>query len=130
MKMKKSNNSESKFEKAIGYLLITGVIISILLEVIGVVLLYRANGNLNISQDAGVYIKGHDFFSFIYQQFQNIRTIKPAILFMTMGIVVLILTPYMRVIASFLFFSWQRNYKYILITLFVLFVVTLSLTLH
>jgi uncharacterized membrane protein len=130
MKKNQSTNNELKFEKIISYLLLGGIIISILLEVIGVALLYHSSGNLNISHEPGVYIKGHDFFSFIYQQFQNIRTIKPAILFMTMGIVVLILTPYMRVIASFLFFSWQRNYKYILITLFVLVVVTLSLTLH
>jgi len=130
MKMKKSNNSESKFEKAIGYLLITGVIISILLEVIGVVLLYRANGNLNISQDAGVYIKGHDFFSFVYRQIRDSQSTKPAVLFMISGIIVLILTPYIRVIASFFHFLWQKNYKYVLITLFVLIVVTLSLALH
>ena len=110
MKKNQSTNNELKFEKIISYLLLGGIIISILLEVIGVALLYHSSGNLNISHEPGVYIKGHDFFSFIYQQFQNIRTIKPAILFMTMGIVVLILTPYMRVIASFLFFSWQRNY--------------------
>jgi len=53
-----------------------------------------------------------------------------AILFMTAGIMVLILTPYIRVIASVIYFGWEKNFKYVLITLFVLVVVTLSLALH
>jgi uncharacterized membrane protein len=126
----KSNNNELRFEKVISYLLITGVIVSLILEIVGVVLLYRSYGNLNSSQEAGVYIKGHDFFSFIYQQIQNRQTTKPAILFMTAGIIVLILTPYIRVIASVVYFTWQKNLKYVLITLFVLIVVTISLALH
>jgi uncharacterized membrane protein len=93
------------------------------------VLYYRAYNNLSISSDPAVYIKGHDFFSFIADQFHNV-TATPALLFMIIGIIVLILTPYFRVAASFLYYSWQRNYKYLLITLFVLVVVTISLVLH
>jgi uncharacterized membrane protein len=130
MKAVKSNSSESKFEKAISYLLITGVIISLILEIVGVVILYRSYGNLDISHEAGVYIKGHDFFSFIYQQIQDRQAITPAIILMTAGIIVLILTPYIRVIASVVYFAWQKNLKYVLITLFVLIVVTISLALH
>ena len=130
MKTNRPDNSEDKFEKVISYLLMTGVVLSILLEVVGVVMFYHAYGNLNISQQPGMFIKGHDFFSFIYQQIQNRSTTTPALLFMIAGIVVLILTPYIRVIASFLCFSWQKNWKYVIFTLFVLIVVTLSLTLH
>jgi uncharacterized membrane protein len=130
VKINQPDNSEPKFEKVISYLLMTGVILCILLEVIGVALFYHDYGNLNISQQAGVFVKGHDFFSFIYQQFHHGSAVTPAILFMIAGIVVLILTPYLRVIASFLYFSWQKNWKYVIITLFVLIVVTLSLTLH
>ena len=71
MKINRPDNSEPKFEKVISYLLMTGVILCILLEVIGVVLFYHAYGNLNISQQAGVFVKGHDFFSFIYRQLHN-----------------------------------------------------------
>ncbi|MCX6003301.1 MAG: DUF1634 domain-containing protein [Chloroflexi bacterium] len=129
MRVNKLGGSEPKFEKAIGYLLIIGVIISLLLEIVGVVILYRSYGNLNISQDANMYIKGRDFFSFIYQQITEKHTTN-AILFMTAGIIVLILTPYVRVIASVFYFAWQRNIRYVLVTLFVLVVVTLSLAFH
>jgi uncharacterized membrane protein len=130
MKINKSNNAESRFEKVISYLLITGVILSLILEIVGIVLLYHSYGSLAISNESGIYIKGHDFFSFIYEQIQGRQTIKPAILFMTAGIIVLILTPYIRVIASVVYFTWQKNLSYVLITLFVLVVVTLSLALH
>jgi uncharacterized membrane protein len=130
MKINKPERSEQKFEKVISYLLTIGVVSSIVLEITGMVLYDRANHNLSISSDPAVYIKGHDFFSFIIDQFRNVKTTTPAIVFMIMGIVVLILTPYFRVLASFLYFSWQKNYKYLLITLFVLVVVTISLALH
>jgi uncharacterized membrane protein len=130
VKINRPDDREDKFEKVISYLLMTGVILCILLEVIGVIMFYHAYGNLNISQQPQMFVKGHDFFSFIYRQFQNRSAATPAILFMIAGIVVLIMTPYLRVIASFLYFSWQKNWKYIIFTLFVLIVVTLSLTLH
>jgi uncharacterized membrane protein len=130
MKIEEPENKELKFERIISYLLTAGVITCILLEIAGIVLFDRAYGNFDIANNAAVYIKGHDFFSFIYQQFHDAKTTTPAFLFMVMGIVVLILTPFFRVIASFVFFLWQKNYKYVLITLFVLIVVTISLALH
>lgn len=123
-------SGESKLETGISYLLIAGVIISLILEIIGIIILYHSYGHLAISQDAGMFIQGHDFFSFIYQQFQGKHAVGSAVLFMTAGIIVLILTPYIRVIASVIYFGWEKNIKYVLITLFVLVVVTVSLALH
>ena len=52
------------------------------------------------------------------------------ILLMIAGIVVLILTPFIRIIVSVVYFGREKNWKYVFITLFVLLVITLSLTLH
>jgi uncharacterized membrane protein len=122
--------NESGFEKTIGYLLIVGVIISLLLEITGVAMLYSTYRQINISQDTSVFIKGHDFFTFVLQQVEGKYLEKSPFILMTAGIIVLVLTPYIRVLASVLHFAWQRNWKYVCITLFVLIVVTLSLTLH
>ncbi|MGD0856501.1 MAG: DUF1634 domain-containing protein [Dehalococcoidia bacterium] len=130
MTAQKPDREESKLETGISYLLITGVILSLLLEVIGLVLYFYSYHNLSISSDPAMYIRGHDFFSFIFQQFLSINMGNIAILFMTAGIIVLILTPYVRVIASVIYFGWQKNIKYVVITLFVLIVVSLSLVLH
>ncbi len=130
MSSEKLGSGESKLETAISYMLITGVAISLLLEILGVVLLYREYGNLAISRDAGLFIRGRDFFSFIFQQFAGNHPLGPGILLITAGIIVLILTPYIRLVASVVYFAAEKNMKYVVITLFVLIVVTLSLTLH
>jgi uncharacterized membrane protein len=129
MNERKAPDIESRLETAISYLLISGVIVSLLLEVAGVILYLRGHGNLVISHDQGVFIQGRDFFSFIYQLWGN-HTGGTAILLMISGVVVLILTPFIRIILSVVYFGWEKNWKYVFITLFVLLVITLSLTLH
>jgi len=130
MKNDRLGSGESKLETVISYMLITGVIVSLLLEVVGIALVYRSYGRLDISQDASMFIRGRDFFSFIYQQVATKQSAGPGIVLMTAGIIVLILTPYVRLIASVVYFGVERNIKYAVITLFVLIVVTLSLALH
>ena len=125
----KAPDIESKLETAISYLLISGVVISLLLEIAGVTLYLHGHGNLVISHDQGVFIQGRDFFSFIYQLWGN-NAGNTAILLMIAGIVVLILTPFIRIIVSVVYFGREKNWKYVFITLFVLLVITLSLTLH
>ena len=130
MTVNKLGSGESKLETGISYLLIIGVIISLLLEVAGIIVLYLTYGNLDISRDAGMFIQGKGFFSFIYEQFQGGRQSGTAVLLMTAGIIVLILTPYARLVTSVFYFGWERNFRYVAITLFVLVVVTVSLILH
>ena len=129
MSTPKLGSGESKLETGISYLLITGVMISLALEITGIIMAKRTGGNLSISQDPAMFIHGTNFFSFIATQFQA-GDIPAATRVMTAGIIVLILTPFIRLIASIFYFGWERNIKYTLITLFVLVVITLSLALH
>ena len=121
---------EAKVESASSYMLIIGVVTSLALEVIGIALFYRAYGSLGISQDQSMFIHGRDFFTFIYSQFKEGPGKGLPLLFMTAGAVVLMLTPYIRVIMSVLYFGWEKNIKYAIITLFVLAVLTASLIFH
>ncbi len=130
MSTKQLGSGESKLEVAISYMLIVGVVVSLVLEVIGVVLLYGSFRRLEISQDPSFFIQGRDFFSFAFETIAGKHAAGPSIGFMTAGLIVLILTPYIRVIASVFYFAIERNLRYVLITLFVLVVVTLSLVLH
>lgn len=125
-----SDASASKLQTAISSLLIIGVAISLVLEIIGMVLFSYSYGDLHLSEGKAMFIRGQNFFSFIYALFQGHYPQKSAILFMTLGITTLILTPYARVVVSVLYFAWKRNIKYTLITVFVLIVLTISLALH
>ena len=123
-------SGESKLETIISYVLIIGVVISIILEVIGISLYYSSYGNLQISQDKSVFINGQNFFAFIIDQTQHLFGPQSALLFITLGLIILILTPYVRAITSAIYFASEKHYKYFLITLFVIMVLTLSLALH
>ena len=130
MSTRQLGSGESKLEIVISYMLIVGVVLSLILEVIGVAFLYGSFRRLDISQDPSFFIQGRDFFTFMFETIAGKHPAGPGISFMTAGIIVLILTPYIRVIASVFYFAAERNLRYVLITLFVLVVVTLSLALH
>ena len=130
MKTRLPLGKESRFELTISYLLVTGVAISLLLEIAGVIAFYLTFRNLSVSQNGDVFIQGHDFFTFTLKQLSGTAGQKLPFVLLTAGIVVLILTPYIRVVASVVHFMWEKDWKYVFITLFVLTVVTISLTLH
>jgi uncharacterized membrane protein len=123
-------SGETKLEVIIGYLLIVGVLTSVVLEVIGIILFYATYGNTQVSQNQAFFISGENFFAFIIQQTQNLFGSQNALLFMTLGLIILLLTPYIRAITSVIYFGWERNRKYVAITMFVLLVLTASLALH
>jgi uncharacterized membrane protein len=130
MNTEKLGSGDSKLETSISYLLITGVIISLVLEVIGLIMLCITNHSLAVSQSQDVFINGNNFFTFIFQLFSGNYSQNTGLHLMTFGIIVLILTPFLRLVASVIYFGWEKNIKYVLITLFVLVVITLSLFFH
>jgi uncharacterized membrane protein len=124
------SGGESKLETVISYLLIIGVVASLFLETIGMVLFYRSYGQFYLSENKVMFLHGRNFFNFLHVLLSGGFPDKSPILFMTLGIIILILTPYLRVIVSVLYFIWKRDITYALITIFVLAVLTMSLGLH
>jgi len=123
-------NGGSRLETGISYLLLAGVIISLLLEVVGLMVYCYSHGSLAVSREAAMYFHGQDFFTFIFQQLAGKNSSSAAVKLMTAGIIALILTPYIRLLASVVYFIWEKNVKFVFITFFVLVVVTLSFALH
>jgi uncharacterized membrane protein len=120
--------SEEKLDSLISYILILGVLVSVLVEALGIAGYYSSNGNLNILFQPNFLMKGTNFFSYAGKIFQEVLTSRwSPIQILGLGIVVLMLTPYLRVVASVVYFGFARNPKYLLITLFVLLVLTASL---
>jgi uncharacterized membrane protein len=123
-------SGETKLETIISYLLVAGVLASLVLEVSGIILFYRAHASLAISQDKAMFLSGQNFFAFLLRLHTERSSTGIAILLMTLGVAVLLLTPYIRVILSVLYFAFNKNLKYFVITLFVLLVLTASLMMH
>jgi uncharacterized membrane protein len=117
-------------ETPISYILICGVIVSLILEVIGIVLFYRTFHSTAVSQEPAMFVRGEDFFTFLADLFRQKTTQTPGIRLMTLGIAFLILTPYLRAVLSVIYFAVEKNLKYFVITIFVLMILTFSLALH
>jgi uncharacterized membrane protein len=125
-----TSDGEPRLELIISRLLIAGVITSLVLEATGMALFYRSYGNLNISHAAAMFIQGHDFFSFIGTLFSGGPRGETPLFLMTLGVIVLMLTPLVRVISAVVYFAAKRNLKYVVITVVVLAALTVSLILH
>jgi uncharacterized membrane protein len=102
-------------------------VISLLAEAVGILLYHLSYGNFSILEERGLFIHGRNFFDFMIALFKGDTTGKSAIFLMSLGLVILILTPFVRVLMSVFYFAQERNIKYILITLFVLVLLTISL---
>jgi uncharacterized membrane protein len=123
-----------KLESSISYILIVGVFLSLVLISIGLVSYYAPRG---FSSEPHFTTKwqmdGRNFFAYI-DNFISLRSATHfasiGIEMMALGLVILIITPFVRVVASVVFFGLSRNYKYLLITSFVLITLTVSLVAH
>ena len=122
---------EARLEVAISCILIVGVILCVLVEGIGIGGYYFSNRNLDISFQPAYALKGADFFSYIAGMVLSfMQGGWTPIHILGLGLALLMITPYIRVIASVLYFGAVRNLKYLFITLFVLVVLTASLFVH
>lgn len=109
----------------VGYLLLCGVLLSMALIVGGMIWRFIRIGQLSLSQR----IAGMNLFEFVAGEVRIVLAdhLRPRTL-IACGIAVLMLTPYMRVLASMLYFMFAlKNWKYSLFTAIVLGVLTFSL---
>ena len=121
-------NPASKMEMLVGYILLVGVLLSIILIGIGVIWHYAATGKLGL-----VYsISGMNLYRFVLSDFSQAAhmPLRPRLL-VNFGIATLMLTPYIRVFASMVYFAFEeRNGRYTVFTGFVFLVLTYSLFLR
>jgi uncharacterized membrane protein len=115
-------------EILIGYILLAGVLLSVTLLAVGLVWHWARFRNLRFEHS----IVGMNLFEFISSTLRQVAShaIRPRFI-LNMGICVLMLTPFVRVLASVLYFAVvERNWKYMLFTGFVFCVLTYSLFLR
>lgn len=121
-------NDRFDMESLVGVILLTGVLLSVALLLVGFVWRWMREGNLRFEHS----IAGMNFFEFISSTLRQMgsHAFRPR-LFLNMGIAVLMLTPFVRVLASVFYFAFvERNSKYTLFTAFVLSVLIYSLFLR
>ena len=119
---------QTKMDLMVGYLLLGGVGLSMALIVAGMFWHYLRTGQFWLDHQ----LAGMNLFQLLMQEIRLAATIqlRPRLL-VDCGIVVLMFTPYLRVLASMVYFmAVEKNWKYSLFTAIVLGVLTFSLFLR
>lgn len=119
---------QSKMDAILGYLLLSGVIVSVLLIASGLLWHYFRTGHFWLDHP----LAGMNLFQFSANELRlaTEQQMRPRTM-VDLGIVVLMFTPYARVLASMVYFiAVLKNWKYSLFTAIVLAVLTYSLFLR
>ncbi len=115
-------------ESLVGYILLGGVLLSVALTVSGLMWHWLSTGVLTLQYT----ISGTNLLQFLAQDLHRLGSgaARPRVL-VNLGIATLLLTPYLRVFVSMVFFAFvERNWKYTLFTAFVFSALSYSLFLH
>jgi uncharacterized membrane protein len=117
-----------RLDVTVGYVLLGGVLTSVTLIAAGVVWRRFVTGDFGFDYQ----LAGTTVFQFIVTDVEQLLAgvLRPRLL-VNLGIAVLMLTPYIRVLASMVYFAVvERNWKYTCFTAFVLATLTYSLFLR
>ncbi len=115
-------------EVLVGYILLGGVLASVTLLAAGLIWRCLAKGRVTFDYS----LSGMNVFEFVVSDLRQAASgaVRPRLL-VNLGIAALMLTPYLRVVASMVYFAVvERNRKYTLFTAFVFSVLTYSLFLR
>jgi uncharacterized membrane protein len=121
-------SASDRMDTIVGTLLLGGVLTSLALIIAGLVWRGLSTGHSVLDQT----LAGHDVVELLGADLRALGqgAVRPRLL-ISLGIVALLLTPYLRVLASMLFFAFvEHNWKYTAFTAFVLIVLTYSLVLR
>jgi uncharacterized membrane protein len=123
-----ASSRQGSMNTLIGYVLLGGVLLSIVLIVGGLIWHWIRAGYPGIAYT----LPKMNLFQFVAAEIRDLigGQLRPRLL-VSLGIAALLLTPYLRVLVSLLFFAMvDHNWKYTVFTGFVLAVLTYSLFLR
>jgi uncharacterized membrane protein len=116
---------KNDIEDLISHILTFGVIFSIIFLSIGVIIYLIQTKEIILEENWT--LKGENLFIVLINIFNKIFQNNLSYTFMAIGILLLMLTQYIRVIVSVAYFSIIKDWKYVVITLIVFIILTLSI---
>jgi uncharacterized membrane protein len=117
---------DSNIQTAIGNILRYGVYLSLAVSLIGGIFYLKDHGSEKVASKYTHFVEKDDsFFDYLGKVFTGIRNLHGEEI-VKLGIIILIITPTIRVIFSLLGFILEKDKLYIVITLIVLLIIAIS----
>ena len=118
------SRTPSALQVGIGWILRAGVAVSLVVESAGLLLNYLQTGSTSPPEWPA---PGGNFFGFTSSVLASISTQADPASIAGLGIAILVLTPYVRIIAAVVYYAVEKDWTYAVITVTVLGIVTLGL---
>jgi len=113
----------------ISWILRIGVMLSLVLESVGLLLNYLYTGDASLSLSPGWIARGGSFFGFFSSTLNTLLSGPGPSSIIALGVAVLVLTPYARILAALVYYGVERDWNYVGITLLVFLVINYGLLL-
>jgi uncharacterized membrane protein len=116
---------ETQMEGLIGTLLLVGLVVSVSLILTGLIWDFTRTGQLGLDYT----VQDENLYKFLWQDTQALfsQPVSPKLV-LNLGVIVLLFTPYLRVVTSFFYFLLvERSLKYASFTGIVLLILTMGL---
>ena len=95
-------------ETIISYILTIGVLVSLVVEAVGLGY-YATTESLQVDFTSRWQTSGNDFFAYAWGTLLSLGVGATPVSLIGLGIILLMFTPYLRVFASTLYFTAERN---------------------
>lgn len=122
--MEQNNQSKNKMNLLIGNTLRIGVFVACIVTLVGGIF-YLINASGGSMPNYSVFQKGADSYTSFEGIFKGAASFS-SLEWMQLGVVILMLTPIVRVVLSLVDFSIQRDWLYVCITAIVLVVIIVN----
>ena len=122
--------SESRLETVMSCIFALGVTLASLFVIVGIILSHRSGTGLDLLTERVDFIHKSNFFRLIWSLVRGANMPHGPLLFVTLGMICLVLTPLLAVAAAFVHFILTRNLKFAVITLVVMGILLTSLAIH
>jgi uncharacterized membrane protein len=118
------SRSPSVLQDGISWILRAGVALSLALESAGILWNYLNTGN---SYPPPWFVQNANFFGFLSSILSSLAGGATPLAVTGLGVAVLVLTPYARIIAAVLYYAVEGDWKFVAITLSVFSIITVGL---
>jgi uncharacterized membrane protein len=88
---------------------------------------YATTGETSLTLSPQWLVKGGNFFGFVASTLSSLAKAADPVSITGLGIAILVLTPYFRIVAAVVYYAVEKDWNYVAITTTVFFIVTLGL---
>lgn len=124
------NKNETRLETVMSCIFGLGTVLASVFVIIGIILSHHGHAGVDLLNGSADFIHKSNFFRLMNSLVTGKNAPEGSLLFVTLGMVSLVMTPLLAVAVAFVHYVLARDLKFSLITLVVIVILITSLAIH